>query len=130
MTWHDTLQILDIATRVLGALAIVVVWLIARTVVTKVFFNEWLEGYNGQINERLKPIEMRLNRGDTAFEVIRNDEKHRPARQDIDAFRRDLGMVNLSLVECATGLNALKERFGHTESQVDTLVRLQLGANR
>lgn len=126
MTWRDALDIFDLVTRALGALAIVVVFLIGRTVVTRKAFADWLASFKREIDERLGPIELRLNRGDTAFEVMRTEEKHRPSRQDIDAFRRDLGMMTLSLAETTAALKALDSRLGHTESQVDMLVRLEL----
>lgn len=130
MSWRDALDFFDIATRALGALAIIIVFIASRTMVTRHAFAEWLKTFKKELDERFVPIETRLNRGDTVFEVMRTEEKHRPSRLDIDAFRRDLGRVNLSLAENSTSVKTLEKRFGHIESQVDTLVRLQLGANR
>lgn len=130
MTWRDALDIFDLVTRALGALALIIVFLIGRTVVTRHAFAEWLKSFKKELDDQLKKMEDRLNHGDTAFEVLRTEEKHRPSRLDIDAFRRDLGMVNLSVAELTAGLRALEGRFAHTELQVDTLVRLQLGADR
>ena len=119
MSWSEALQLLDLLTRLLGGISVIIVFVISRTMVTK-----------NLLDRRVKPIEDRLNRGDTAFEVMRTEEKHRPSRDDIDSFRRDLGMVNLSVAECTIEMRGLKERFGKTEHEVEMLVRLNLNDGR
>ena len=115
MSITDLLQIFDLATRVLSVVAIGLVWLIARTMVTRAAFEEWR-----------RTIDQRLNKGDTRFAVFDT----RPTRTDIDGLRSEIGDMNATLHELCADRGAVKDRLDGIERQVETLVRLQLEAKR
>lgn len=115
MTWSDTLQIIDLATRILSVVAIGLVWLIARTMVTRTAFEEWR-----------RAIDQRLNKGDTRFAVIGTG----PTRDDIDRLRDEIMALGADVKALNAYRGGVKDRLDHIEHQVDTLVRIQLEGRR
>lgn len=127
MSWQEVYEIFDIASRVIEALAVIVVFVFPRIVVTRAWFDRWLAGFKGDLDGRYQKIDERLNKGDTRFAVIGTG----PTRADFDGIKSEMNQMNGAMRALSAGHEALKERLEHIDDEVTMLVRLQLqGSNR
>jgi hypothetical protein len=122
MSWQDFLALFDVATRILGAIAIVLVWVMSRMFVTHKELQHRFEQHDTVHNQ----IASQLGQGATHFARVDGDLKHAPTHEDIEGLRHDIGELKATVAALDASSDERTARIERIEKNVDRLLDFQL----